>query len=333
MTRLVDALLVFALLAAPGTGEAQPAAMPEPVKAEVTGGGEPHTGWMPLSEYQDLLTKKVDQDFYPTRVEGRASLEGPQFRAQFERRPPREFSFHHYVGIGEDSFKQRDQELSAQGYGLVWQHTFVDSVGHTRYQVTWVRDSGPAAGGARPSSLATPSVTTGSLPDALLARGTEAEANAQQFLKDGRYVEGIAKAREALILREQLHGGRHLSVAESMATLAEFHRFMGQYVEAQRLHRQALSIWEELLTSDHPQVAQSLTYLAILHNTQALYSDAEAMLLRALGILERLRETMLRNYGLQAEVFENLARVYRALGKAPEAIEAEAKAYLFWTLR
>ena len=124
-----------------------------------------------------------------------------------------------------------------------------------------------------------------------------------------------------------------MDVAESLTTLAEFYRSMGHYTEAERLHRRALAIREELLSADHAQVAQSLNNLAMLHSAQATYGAAETMLLRALDILERLQATMQRNYGLQAEVLENLATVYRALGKVTEAEEARAKANILWTLR
>jgi hypothetical protein len=50
-----------------------------------------------------------------------------------------------------------------------------------------------------------------------------------------------------------------------------------------------------------------------------------------LEILERARATELRNNTLQAEVLENPAKVYRALGRAAEAEEAQTRAHILWT--
>jgi tetratricopeptide (TPR) repeat protein len=292
-----------------------------------------YTDWMPLSAYEDLCAKKTDEEYYPIEAEGTQTLDGPRYRARFERRPAREFYFYHAVGVYEDYFQRRHQELSGQGFRLLWQHQFVDANGKARYQLTWVKDSLTPGEGPRIGLPASPPALERSLSDTLSARGAIAEQEASQLLKEGRYADGLAKAREALALRERVFGPKHVDVAESLTTLAEFHRSMGQYVDAERLHQRALAIREELLSADHAQVAQSLNNLAVLRNAQAMYGEAETMLLRALAILERTQATMQRNYGLQAEVLENLATVYRALGKITEAEESRAKANLFWTLR
>ena len=174
----------------------------------------------------------------------------------------------------------------------------------------------------RPTSPVTP-----------VARAAMLEREARQLLRDGRFVEGVARAREAVTVREEILGPRHLDVAESLTTLGELYRAQGKYADAERLHRRALQIREERLTRDHPLVAESLNGLALLATAQATYRDAEVMLQRALEILESVRATLLRNYALQAEVLENLAKVYRALGRNAEADEAESKAAMLYTLR
>ncbi len=304
--------------------------------AEITLESSPtaaYTDWMPFSVYRDVLAKKMDEEYYPTKAEGTQTPEGLKYRAMFERRPAREFYFYHDVGVYEDYFQQRHRELSGQGFRLLWQHQFIDARGDTRYQVTWVRDPTAPSEVPRTGSPAVQPAPEGTSPGTLAARGAAAEREASQLLKEGRYADGLAKAREALALREQVLGPKHLDVAESLTTLAEFYRSMGQYADAERLHRRALAIREDLLSSDHAQVAQSLNNLAMLRNAQATYTEAETMLLRALDILERLQATMHGNYGLQAEILENLATAYRALGKVAEAEEARAKANLLWTLR
>jgi len=187
---------------------------------------------------------------------------------------------------------------------------------------------------SRVQALARPSPPPAPVPpSALFARAATLDAEARRLLTDGRYAEAVPKAREALAVREEVLGPRHLDVAESLTTLGELYRAQGQYADAERLHRRALAIREAALSRDHPKVAESLNGLAMLHQAQATYKDAEAMLLRALEILEGVRATMLRNYALQAEVLDNLAKVYRALGKTAEAEEAQAKAGVLSTLR
>ncbi len=218
-----------------------------------------------------------------------------------------------------------------------------DKPGASRYTVTYsIRLQAPAAetAGAAPTASASPPSQTAAKPaapqgDSSAARLTERartlEIEAETLLRDGRYTEGLPKAREALSLGEQALGPRHLAVAQSAATLGEYYRAQGQYADAERLFRRAFEIRRELLTSDHPLVAETLNSLAMLRNAQALYAEAEKALLQALEILDRVRATELRNNALQAEVLENLAKVYRALGKVTEAEEAQAKAHILWT--
>ena len=165
-----------------------------------------YTNWMPFSAYKDVFVRKMDEEYYPTKAEGTQTLDGPKYRARFERRPAREFYFYHYVGVYEDYFQRRHRELSGQGFRLLWQHQFVDASGNTRYQVTWVKDPLAPGEGPRAGSPAVQPVPEMSSPGTLAARGAIAEREAAQLLKDGRYADGLAKAREALALREQVLG-------------------------------------------------------------------------------------------------------------------------------
>jgi Flp pilus assembly protein TadD len=174
-----------------------------------------------------------------------------------------------------------------------------------------------------PASGATASATPEARA-ALLARG------AWQDLLDGRYADALPKAQQALALREQALGSDHLDVAASLSTLGEIYRAHGRFDDAERVHRRALAIREHRLGAGHPDVATTLNNLAMLHNARAVYAEAESLLKRALGIVQQARETPLENRRVEAEVLENLAKVYRALGRIAEAEEAQTKAMLLW---
>jgi len=154
---------------------------------------------------------------------------------------------------------------------------------------------------------------------------------AWQDLLDDRYADALPKALEALALREQLLGPDHLEVAASLNTLGEIYRRHGRFDDAERVHRRALTIREKHLGPGDPDVAASLNNLAMLHNARAVYAEAESLLKRALRIVEEARDMPLQNRRLEAEILENLAKVYRALGRIAEAEQAQTKAMMLWT--
>ncbi|MGH7318649.1 MAG: tetratricopeptide repeat protein [Candidatus Rokuibacteriota bacterium] len=162
-------------------------------------------------------------------------------------------------------------------------------------------------------------------------RAASLARDAWQDLLDGRFADALPKAQQALALREQVLGPDHLAVAASLNTLGEIYRAHGQFDDAERVHRRALTIREKHLGPGNPDVATTLNNLAMLHNARAVYAEAESLLKRALSIIERARETPQQNRRLEAEILENLAKVYRALGRIAEAEEAQAKAMLLWT--
>jgi Flp pilus assembly protein TadD len=165
------------------------------------------------------------------------------------------------------------------------------------------------------------------------ARAGSLAREAWQELLDGRYADALPKAQQALALREELFGSEHLEVAASLNVLGEVYRAQGRFDDAERVHRRALAIRERHLGPGDPNVATTLNNLAMLHNARAVYVEAEALLKRALEIVERARGTALQNRALEAEVLENLAKVYRALGRTAEAQEAQARAMMLWTMQ
>jgi len=153
---------------------------------------------------------------------------------------------------------------------------------------------------------------------------------ARDALQDGRVVEALPKAEEALAVREQLLGARDPAVAESLNVLGEVYRAQGRLQEAERVLQRALTLRESLLGPKHLDVAVTLNSLALVNTARAAYTDAEGLLKRALAIAEAAPASAKRTR-LQAELFEGLAGVYRGLGRATEAQDAQARAMLLWT--
>src|SRR5713101_7456188 len=69
-----------------------------------------------------------------------------------------------------------------------------------------------------------------------LKRAKDLNSEVLQHIHEGRYREGIPKAREALALREQALGPTHPDVATSLNNLAELLRRTGDYAAAKPLH-------------------------------------------------------------------------------------------------
>ncbi len=77
----------------------------------------------------------------------------------------------------------------------------------------------------------------------------------------------------------------------------------------------------------------SLNNFALLRDSQGRHAEAEALLHRVLTIYESPGVELPKNHPQNADVLESLARVYRALGKVPEAQEAQARAAILRTMR
>ena len=195
----------------------------------------------------------------------------------------------------------------------------------------WTHDGGRDGRVAltQPSAVAKPS------SDGATSRAARLNAEALTALLDGQYADALPRAQEALALREAALGPAHPDVAVSLTTLAEVYRGQGRLADAERLHRQALGIREQRYGKNHPDVAASLNYLAVLYNAKATYREAEELLRRALEIVDKGKgaKSPAQVNRVKAEVLENLAKVYRAQGRAAEAEEAQAKAAILWAIQ
>jgi len=121
-----------------------------------------------------------------------------------------------------------------------------------------------------------------------LARARELDGQAATLFRDGRYAEGVQRAREALALREAALGADHLDVAASLDTLAVLLRRAGDYPAARPAQERALAIRENALGPDDPLVAATLNNLARLLRELGDYAASRAAYDRALAIRERV---------------------------------------------
>ncbi len=100
--------------------------------------------------------------------------------------------------------------------------------------------------------------------DETLRRAWDLKAEALRDLQEGRYRDGIPKAREAVALRERVLGPSHLEVAEALDLLGRLLERGGDYPEGQKVLERALGIKEAALGSKSADVADTIEALAIV---------------------------------------------------------------------
>jgi CHAT domain-containing protein/Tfp pilus assembly protein PilF len=120
-----------------------------------------------------------------------------------------------------------------------------------------------------------------------LKRARELNAEVLRHLNEGRYREGIPKGREALAIREQVHGPNHPDVATSLNNLAWLLVENGDYAEARPLLERALQIREQVFGPNHPEVAGTLNLFGHLLYLSGDYGTARPLLERSLKIREQ----------------------------------------------
>src|SRR5258706_8243111 len=95
-------------------------------------------------------------------------------------------------------------------------------------------------------------------PDERVGKARALQREAAEDLRLGRTREGVAKAREALALRETVLGPDHADVAESAATLGDLLQEMGDYPAARALFERSLAIRTRVFGENHAATATSL---------------------------------------------------------------------------
>lgn len=109
-----------------------------------------------------------------------------------------------------------------------------------------------------------------------------------QLYQEGKYLEGIKVALQAIALSEKTLGPEHPGTGTSLNNLAGLYRSQGKYAKAEPLYLRALSINEKALGAEHSETGASVSNLAALYESQGQYARAESLSLRALAIREKV---------------------------------------------
>jgi tetratricopeptide (TPR) repeat protein len=126
----------------------------------------------------------------------------------------------------------------------------------------------------------------------------------------------VAKAREALAIRQKVLGPEHPDTATSLNNLGLLLQAQGDYAAARPYFEQALAIRKKALGEDHPEVATSLNNLAGLYQKMGQYEKAEPLYRRSLKIRE---DRLGKDHPAVANSLNNLAGLYLDLGQYAQA--------------
>ncbi|MCZ6598212.1 MAG: serine/threonine-protein kinase [Planctomycetota bacterium] len=141
----------------------------------------------------------------------------------------------------------------------------------------------------------------------------------------GRYGDAETHLRAALELYRELHGPRHLLVAESASALGVLLSRKGLYVEAEELLRLGLELRLAELDAGHPDVARNLSELAGALRFQGTYDEAEGLYLQAVelqrGFGDEHASGLIQTLNDYAGLLGILGRFDKALATYEEALE------------
>lgn len=128
----------------------------------------------------------------------------------------------------------------------------------------------------------------------------------------GHYTEADPLLLQALSIREQQLGPKHLDTAISLNHMGMLRRYQGKYTEAKSLYQRALTIREQQLGSDHLDTASSLNQLATVYLALGKYTKAEQLYQQALTIRE---QQLGPKHSDTAISLNGLARIFERQGK------------------
>jgi CHAT domain-containing protein/Tfp pilus assembly protein PilF len=150
-----------------------------------------------------------------------------------------------------------------------------------------------------------------------------ARADRLDLLVEARWRGGKSKSeetrrlsRDALRLRERLHGRDHLDIGLALNNLAIVHYIDANLAAAESLWTRMLQIREKALGPNHLLVARVLNNLAELHRTAGRYARARELLERTIDIKVQALGRDDRDVLLSQS---NLAVLYGAMGEFSES--------------
>ena len=110
---------------------------------------------------------------------------------------------------------------------------------------------------------------------------------ALQLSVDGKHKEAIAKAQEALLIRDTWLDSEHPGVVDSLDNLARLYFQVERYSDAEISYKRILAIRGKNSGPEFPATAEILNNMAILYKTTQRYAEAEPLYMRVLSIKEK----------------------------------------------
>lgn len=134
----------------------------------------------------------------------------------------------------------------------------------------------------------------------------------------GNHREALKLHKQALEMRRELFGEKHLYVATSLNNLGSAYGNLGEHQEALKSEQKALELFRELSGEKDPYVARSLSNLG---GTYSELGDHQEALKFKQQALELFRELFGEKYLDVARSLNNLGLTYSDLGNKSEAVK------------
>jgi CHAT domain-containing protein/tetratricopeptide (TPR) repeat protein len=135
--------------------------------------------------------------------------------------------------------------------------------------------------------------------------------------EDGRPAQALPLAREALALRKDVLGEKHLHYAVALMNLASIHHSLGEHDAAVPLNRRALALIEEALGHRHPLYVTALNNLAFVYKDIGAHKAAGPLFEKALALR---RDLLGERHPHHADALNNLALLRREMGDFKAAL-------------
>jgi hypothetical protein len=94
--------------------------------------------WLAIDDFRAELNQKASAGYQPDMMSGRCEDNVIKYNAHWTQKTPGVL-YVHELGLFESSFNARKADLSAQGYALQYQNTFVGCEGRKRYLALWTK--------------------------------------------------------------------------------------------------------------------------------------------------------------------------------------------------
>ena len=166
-------------------------------------------------------------------------------------------------------------------------------------------------------------VSIGVITAATAFAGDDAARRADALIADGRFVDALPHAEEALAESEARLGPMHAEVAGAANRLANLRERAGDYAGAEALYRRALVITNRAFGWESAEAAAVQSNLATLYRRMGRHDQAETLYRQALEVAVKALGVGHREV---ATILNNLAILYRLDGAYGDAERAYLKA-------